>query len=190
MQAKVAFEIGPGQPFFVQARSVRHAPIEEYPVSYQILWTYTGKPDCWEPNETMDQAKPLPFNKDVQAYFIAKRDSNAHNHHQHDDWYRFTLIAPDEITVRLLTLPTDVQAGLGIYQPDGNRVRRIAATGASAPGQPLILEAGELPAGEYFLKASTTSFAGGMAVAEGDESQPPHFNSPYTFRVETGSGND
>jgi len=190
LQAKVAFEIGPGQQFFVNARSVRHAPIEEYPVSYQILWTYTGKPDCWEPNDSMDQAKPVPLDEEVQAYFIAKRDSNAHNHDQHDDWYRFTLAGPDVVIVRLLAVPSDVQAGLGIYQPDGNRVRQVAAKGASAPGQTIVLEAGEIPAGEYFLKASTASFAGGMAASEGDEPHPPHFGSPYIFRVETGSGSE
>lgn len=181
--ARLVFEVGPGQTVFLDAKSNRNAPVDEYPLSYQILWTYGSRVDCYEPNDTMEEAKAIPTDTDIEAYFLFKRGGDAHQLGEHSDWYRFQLDAPAEVTVRMLAVPSDTISSITLLDAEGNSLGLAHAQGVA--GGTYTLSPRSLAAGGYFIHAQTGSFASNKSVAVGvDATNPEHFDQTYVFRVE------
>ncbi len=185
----VVFEVAPGQTYDIEVSEWISAPIGDHPVSYQLSWTYTGKADCYEPNDGRNiwpdpqaSSKAIPLEQVIEAYGIAGHITNsiAPTHDNNYDWYDFTLAEPVEISLATLVVAADQRLRLRLFNEAHSEVM---ATPNPVLGGTVQTGPELLPAGTYYLEAAP--FERGLSAARpsAGEAIPDHFNTPYKLVV-------
>jgi hypothetical protein len=197
---KVAFESAPSQTFNI--RALLDSPAgNEFPISYLVTWGFSVKPDCYEPNDTSDEAATIMIGEEVEAYLLQSRGAVEHEPHEiveievegdvfeervevdeHVDWYAFTLAAPSALTVDIFQVPTDVQTRVSLHNATANAIPGAAwlQPDGETSGS-LVLP--QLPAGDYFLSVTADKFDDGSEFSTDDAPLPDHFTTPYRFQI-------
>lgn len=188
-QVVVVFEVAPGQTYDIEVSEWLPAPIEDHPVPYQLSWTFTGKADCYEPNDGRDiwpdpqsSSKAIPLETVIEAFslagyitnFIVSTDDNNY------DWYDFTLAAPTEISIATLRVPADQRLKLRLFDEAQSVVMESPnpVLGGTVQTGPELLAAGT-----YYLEAAPFDRGASVARPSAGEAVPDHFNAPYKLVV-------
>ena len=174
------FEVAPGQSYHVLVTQFFKAPAELYPLSYDGGWTYESRVDCYEPNDSFEQAKAIPTGEVIEAfgiaghkdYFIRNRDP------QTLDWYRFTLTKPQQVEIEFLQVADNQQVNLRLL--DG--AEQVVLSESAPEGQIFTQDAGVLDAGTWYLEVHPVPDARKALLLSGD-AIPDHFDTPYQFRL-------
>ena len=181
-RTEVAFETGPAQTFDVDIKAVNSPAASRFPIEYTLTYSFTPRLDCHEPNDVSSDAAVIQVDEDIDAYFLQKRGSTNHNEDEHDDWYKFTLPTSSPLTLELISLPPDTAIKFSLHDANLNELDTWRQTQGVTSGTLMIPM---LSAGEYFLSATSGGFAEGGTWASADPPQvePPHFATPYQFRL-------
>lgn len=174
----LSFEVAGGQSIEIHAISDRNATADQYPLAYTITWKYTGRADCYEPNETREEAKLVPLNVELEAFALDNRKTNYHVAAEHFDWYRFELKEPKKVVFELLSVPSDV--AISIHTSDATK-KALPGSIAQPMGQPHAANMGDLPPGVYFVHVEIADLSAPIGAYQ--QAAPDHFATPYKFRV-------
>lgn len=152
-----------------------------FPLEYTMSWSYTPTEDCYEPNNTFQQAKFIPKNETLEAYgisgyvtnYVSSGDENTY------DWYKFTTTTESRLRFTLESCASDLTVWCKILNSDGSFVNGPPTT---ISGNTFYVESnGYVPAGTYYVQLE---LAGDVAVDLNTRSIPEFWTTPYEFRVE------
>jgi hypothetical protein len=189
---EAVFEVAPGRSYQLTLRGLNAAGASiTYPQPFTASWSFTSRVDCYEPNDTFDDAKAIPMERAIQATFIAGfRDSNSIPATSEPtlDFYRFELHEATPVRITLSDVADEVRPRLVVYGEGGGQV----GSGALAPaaGQNAVYEsAGALSAGWYRVRVdvglSPSDFRRSSLTSNTDTKAPTHFQQNYTLVVES-----
>jgi hypothetical protein len=182
-KTEVSFEAGPTQTFEINITASDSPSASEFPIEYALTYSFSPRLDCHEPNDVYSDAAVIQVDEDIDAYFLQKRGSNGHNEDEHADWYKFTLPTSSPLTLELISLPPDTAMSFTLHDaavnplPDPWKQNEGVTSGTKMIPM--------LSAGEYFLSVTAGTFGEGGTWANTDPPQvePPHFATPYQFRL-------
>lgn len=187
----VVFEVAPDQIYQIEATEFLNAPIEDHPVSYELSWDFTGRADCYEPNNGRDiwpdpqsSSKEIPIDTVIEAYSLAGYVNNSITSVDDNnyDWYDFTLSEATEIWIGTVKSPADQKIKLRLFNDAQSNLLETPNPdlGGTTQAGPRLL-----PAGTYYLE--TAPFDRGASVARPlhGEPIPDHFGSTYQLIVST-----
>jgi len=188
-QITVVFEVAPSETYDIEVTEWINAPIEDHPVSYQLSWVFTGKADCYEPNDGRDiwpdpqsSSKAIPLEQVIEAYSLAGHITNSivTTHDNNYDWYDFTLAAPAEISLATLKVPADQRFKLRLF----NEAQSVVMASPNPVLGGTVQTGPELLAsGTYYLEATPIERGASSARPSGGEPIPDHFNTSYKLVV-------
>jgi len=189
----VVFEVAASQTYWLEVFEFLPAPIDDHPWPYQLSWSFTSRPDCYEPNNGTPNSWPapeataraIPLELVIEATSIAGHleagiaGGDAHNF----DWYKFTLPSPTEISMGTLRVPSDQRIKLTLR--DGTGLAKMATGNPDLGG---LVQAGPtlLQAGTYYLEVYPFVRGLGYVRPSLGESIPSHFDQPYQLVVTAG----
>ena len=112
--------------------------------------------DCYEPNQTIAEAKLLPLNiENVEAYMVgAYRGGNYVDYPGLDDWYRLEVPSAGQLTVDLTQSPSHTRIRLWLFNEAEEQV--TTASGDQVGALTSLTHA--LEPGVYFLWAEAAQF--------------------------------
>ena len=176
------FEVAPGQSYHVLVTQFIKAKEELYPLAYAGAWTFHSRVDCYEPNNTVDEAKIIPFNKMIEAYGIAgyKKYYIRNRDPETLDWYRFELTENTNVSIELLQVASNQQMNMRLLNND----RKVVFSVSAKKGELLSHKAGMLTPGTYYLEMHPIPDSRKANLLLG-QSIPDHFDTPYRFMVKT-----
>ncbi|MEN8163222.1 MAG: hypothetical protein ABFS37_03755 [Acidobacteriota bacterium] len=185
----VVFEVAPSQTYQVEVTEFLNAPVDDHPVPYQLSWSYTGRADCYEPNDGRDiwpdpqsSAKEIPLETVIEAYALAGHIDNyvIVTDDNNYDWYDFTLNAPTEISVGTLQVPSDQKMRLRVFNEAGSMVMATdnPDLGGTVQAGPTLLAEGT-----YYLEAAPFDRGSSAVRPTAGQAIPDHFNTPYQLVV-------
>ena len=174
------FEVAPGQSYHVLVTQFFKAPTEMYPLAYKGTWTYHSRVDCFEPNNSPDEAKSIPLNEEIEAfgiagykkYYIRNRDPEAL------DWYRFELKEEEKLKIELTQVASNQQMNIRLLGENQSVIFSISAE----QGKLITHNTGNLSPGMYYLEMHPIPDKRRAYLLSGD-SIPDHFDTPYKFIV-------
>ena len=187
---KVAFSAHPGIAYDVMARPFYNASPswDVYPESYKISWEYVGIMDCYEPNDSFDEAKFIPKDEVIEAY--ANKNNEGYGiQEEQDDYYKVVLFQPARLQVQLLQSPSDDFIDLDVYRESGGEIVTTLTPISGMPGDKedgalyLKTTKATLDAGTYYVRARTFMNGGKTADLNLEEPLPDTWTTPYTFTV-------
>ena len=182
------FEYFPGTTYQLEVYPFFNAL--SYPVGYSLSWTFTPLVDCFEPNNTIEDASKILLNTEYEAsnisgyidYNIAAFDDNTY------DWYRIETCEEHLMTIELSNVPDNVR--LSSRWMDEDKLV-LYSTGPVYEGAETDFNRGRssrnqmnkiLPAGIYYIEIHA-DFIEERAVAD-DDPLPEHFTAqPYKIKV-------
>lgn len=184
---QVAFLAHPGISYDVRVNPSNGTAL--FPLDYTMSWSYTPAEDCFEPNNTLQQAKFVPKDETHEAYgisgyvtnYVSSGDENTY------DWYKVTTLTEGKIRFTLESCPSDLWVSCSLRQSSGAQINgqytTIAGnTNINQPGSTYYYESnGEWPAGTYYV---SLQMSGAHAVDLNTGSIPMFWSTPYEFKVE------
>ncbi|MBB6681292.1 hypothetical protein H4O20_07535 [Aequorivita sp. 609] len=185
----------PGTLFSGETTDCENAPSDQYPWQYTVSWSYESIIDCYEPNNSFEQAKAVPKNETISASGVAGHTNGGLGIYDPStyDWYKITLNEATKLRLTLNECPSDIHMHFRIFQKNNNggvstiSVDSEAISGElHAPGSTYYIQSRNiLQPGEYLLEGHRLVGQGVPSVVADDELNPEHWSSPYTFVVTT-----
>ena len=185
------FEAAPGESYTLTAAQFGGLRPDEYPVDYTMTWTFASKVDCYEPNNDHPDAKRVPLNTELSAYYLGSMRDERQAMDGYGDWYSFTLTEQSNVSVTFTsTSPGDVsRLRLDIFDPSRNGFPPPGFQVTLGPDAAAVLDMGmlmtpptvELDPGTYLVQVSSGS--GPVHTMGPDEDTPKHFIHEYKFQV-------
>lgn len=173
------FEARAGGDYEFTGDQASSGPTRIYPVEFTASWSFSSLVDCYEPNDTPEDAREISLGVDVEAYAIAGYTRNGQSNEAYDDWYGVRLDAPGVLEAELVQPPGDHGMGLRIYEAGSTQAEASALQ--PEPGARFSVSTdGQVPAGRYLVQVRVVSAADGAARAT---DIPAHFQQPYTLRA-------
>ena len=157
---------------------------EDYPVAYTLELTWVPTPDCWEDNDSADEAARMPANMEHEAW-LSGAISDDTLRDVDEDWYVVEL--PDgatEVAVTLGFAEDGIVPSVEIYADAGDTL--LTSVSAYEPdGETLEVET---PATDKVwvrvLDRFGVEYAYGEPFDPSGTERPSHFDEPYTLRVD------
>ena len=189
---KVSFLAHPGISYDVEAEYTSYINVN-HPVNYTLEWTFTGRMDCYEPNDYMSEAKSIPKNQTIEAYAITgyTKNSNVSGDPQTFDYYKVQIFEPSKIKMELLQVPSTVNLNVKIFTLDGTQIiadRELISGGDTHnDGAKYSSTTNKvLNPGTYIISVEV----GGSRKTKinyyiNNETIPEHWTKPYKFKVNT-----
>ena len=176
----VAFAAAPGESYDLVA--VQFLRADSFPAPVNASWQFTSLVDCWEPNDTREEASRFLLGESVEAYFFAGyTDGRAPQDGDLDDWY----------VVRLEEEASSVDFTVGSLPPNKSNRFRVYREGEGSPEGSVLTEDGldfvtvtvaPAPAGDYFLHLA--EFLVYDATVPKDEPLVESWTDTYTIEVQ------
>ena len=175
----IDFAVAPGQGYQINLRQWDSLPAEQYPAAYELRWRYISLVDCFEPNDTREQAREIVLGLPLEAYLHAGYTSNQFPVEAYDDWYAVDLAEAGAIAAELVDAPgPTLRTEILITDAAGTQ---LGLDGSDAGGDAYTVTTGELEPGRYFVRVGV--WAGQpMAIAD-QEPTPASWSTPYTLVV-------
>ncbi len=176
------FEVAPGQGYASEVRAFVNAPVDQHPWPWTWSWTFHSRVDCYEPNDTIADAKAIPLDTSVEAYLIAGHVTNgiAGNDPRTYDWYRFELEEETAVTLHVLQIPSNTRWSSRLMTAEG---RQVGGAIRAPRGETVSGDLGTLSAGTWYLEIHPSPDLR-HAVPSSGHAVPEHFNVPYVFELE------
>ncbi len=155
----------------------------EYPFDAAIDWTLTPIPDCWEPNNTMDDASEIALGHPITGYINAGQRSGdeALENDEWLDWYRFEVSEPGGLVLDMTQVPGDGLVRARFFDADGNQVGGILE-----PNDPesTFTDRVEVDAAETYWLEINPFIRPVREVGDLDDALiPPSWTTPYVFEL-------
>ncbi len=166
----------PGATYELEVAPFFNAPPDAHPVSYELTYSFEGLDDCYEANDTVEEASTIGINEEVDAVFAAGLFDNSSGNAL--DHYRFTVVDEQDLRFRLLDDVATVGCTLTVFDDGG-----VVASGGGLETGLYDIDLAGLPSGDYVLELRLGSAAPEQRAAQG-EADPAHWTDRYRFVVE------
>lgn len=104
----IAFFAAPGVAYLLEGRQQGNANPDEYPFDWGLSWSAVPIPDCWEPNNSMEDASEIAIGHSISGYINAGQvDGNPVPPEAWLDFYRFEVEEAGVLTVDMTQVPGD-----------------------------------------------------------------------------------
>lgn len=183
----------PGTLFSGETTDCENAPSDQYPWPYNVSWSYTSIIDCYEPNNSFEEAKAVPKNQSISALGAAGHTEGGLGVYDPStyDWYKLTITEPTKIRATLNQCPGDIHMHFRFFKENNNGgISNISVTTeqisgeAHDPGSTYYIQSNAvLDPGTYLLEAHRLLAQGVPSVVADEEPNPEHWGTPYTFMV-------
>lgn len=182
-----SFIAHPGISYDVEAHYSSYVIADNPPITYSLSYSFSGKMDCYEPNDVISESKRIPKDQIIEAYALTGYINNyvVTNEPQNYDYYKVRLETSAKIKVELLEVPSSVNIGVSIVNLDesGIVVNREEISGTVSEDGAIYNTTTNsvLSAGYYVVRV----YIGGTrkTAINDDEATPEHWNMPYKFKV-------
>ena len=176
----VAFAAAPGGSY--QIVGVQNLDGQNHPIPVTASWSFTSLVDCWEPNDTRDEASRFLLGETVEAYFFAGFSGpRAPQDGELDDWYVVRLEeAASSAEFLVESLPANKSNRFQVYYEDEERPAGSVLTEAGSDA--VSVTVAPAAAGDYYLRLS--EFLVPDAVAARDQPLPDNWSDTYLVEVE------
>jgi|GEM_PF-2018453 len=186
-ERKVSFLAYPGVAYNIEAHYSSYIVSPNPVVNYDINWSFSGKMDCYEPNDIISESKRIPKNQIIEAYALTGYINNSviANEAQNNDYYKVQLETAKKLKVELLQVPSSVNLSVKILRMDESQVgtsyEEISGVVSEDGAIYNTTTDSVLPAGNYIVRI----YIGGTrtTVINDEEATPEHWNMPYKFKV-------
>jgi hypothetical protein len=138
----------------------------------EVSWSLSSVVDCWEPNDTPSEARPIGLGQVVEAYLFAGYTANEWpSYEAHEDWYE-------------LEVPEDRTVTLGLASPVATSIQVLASDDSFVYDDFLVEDplaaSVELPAGTYRVKV----FPFVSPIYNDFDGTAPNWTEPYVLTIE------
>ena len=188
------FEAAANQSYKVSVNRWTSDDFTKYPLNYKLSWSFSSKVDCYEPNNTQEQAAKISLDSTIEAFFIAgvMDDDYVVYEEGYFDWYEITLDKPTNLTFDLLQTPADLRMVVEVYDEPGHKVwfggsnaTSFSTADAGSDGALMKANLGIYPAGTYYVRVDSYTGLEYKVEHYPQKSIPDHFDTPYKFRITT-----
>ncbi|WP_204345757.1 hypothetical protein [Psychroserpens algicola] len=184
---QVAFLAHPGISYNVRV-NIGQGSVSSYPLEYSMNWTYVPAEDCFEPNNSRQEAKSVPKGESLEAYGIAGYISNYVSSGDENtyDYYKIVTQTEGKIRFALDSCPADLWISCALRnfsgaQINGQYTTIIGDANTHQPGTTYYYESNSIhPAGTYYVQLQMN---GATVVDLNTDSIPEYWNTPYMFTV-------
>lgn len=182
-----SFIAHPGVSYDVDAHYSSYVIVDNPPITYNLSYSFSGKMDCYEPNDVISESKRIPKNQVIEAYALTGYINNSvvTNEPQNFDYYKVRLETTAKLKVELLQVPSSVNLGIAILNLDESGIgasrEEISGTVSEDGAIYNTTTNSALPSGNYVVRV----YIGGTkkTVINDGEATPEHWNMPYKFKV-------
>ena len=110
----------PGASYLIEG--VQQASAPEYPVSWNLEWEAHPIPDCWEPNNSPEEASVIALDHPVSGYVNAALTADAVVLDDFYDYYEVQLESAGTLEVRMTAVPDDALIRVSVFDEAGESV--------------------------------------------------------------------
>ncbi|NGX84788.1 hypothetical protein [Aequorivita sp. KMM 9714] len=189
-ERKTSFLVHPGVSYDVDAIYSSYINVN-HAVNYTIEYTFTGRMDCWEPNDFIEDAKAIPKNESIEAYAITgyKFNYNDSGSPQTHDYYKVQVFEPAKLQMELLQVPTSIKLRVNMLKSDGVVLGvqyDVISGDVNGDGGKFYTTTNQvLQPGIYILKVEIAGSRKTVINQWNNETIPDHWDTPYKFKVTT-----
>lgn len=160
------------------------------PDDFSVKWEYQGFMDCYEPNNSFEQAKQIPLNKTIEALANINNKRNMDGAlDDYEDYYKIVLHEPTQLKFDLLESPADMFLEMKLYDANKDQLNLAEEvtykTGDySTEGSLYYKVTKVLQPGIYYVDIYSwdTTFKSHVDFDSGGQI-PDSWNTPYKFKV-------
>lgn len=178
-EVAVAVAVGADVTLDVFYEDGAYRPEIAYPYPVRMEWSWEQRDDCYEPNDTPEQAKHVPLDTDLSAWMFMSVGDDYPG--PEVDFYRFTLEEPARVRVAF-SGPDSLAPALDLWSPSNDPEVDFPDHILIGEDGQAVLETPELAAGTWWLRAQPFVSESAWDVPEAPAE--PHLWEPYTLRVE------
>ena len=190
----VLFEAAANQSYKLAVKRWTSDDPTKYPLNYNLTWSFSSKMDCYEPNNTIEQAAKISLDSTIEAFIIAgvMHDNYVVENDDRFDWYEITLDKDTNLTFDLLQVPNDLRMAIKVYNESGSQVwfggsnaTSFSYARADSDGALMNANLGIYSAGTYYIRVDSYSSLEYEVDHYPKDTIPDHFDTPYKFRITT-----
>lgn len=185
---KVAFLAHPGVSYDVTVNPFINGG--NFPETYTINWEYVGLMDCFELNDTFEQAKFIPKNETLEAFANAGYKVMGSSETSFD-WYKVRINEPAKIKVEVQQCPSDEFMRMRIFREDHSELTTTTtdifgnSTNHTAGTLYYKVTNSTLDPGIYYIRFDGTKTGNRQIDYNAEETMPDVWTTPYKFQVTT-----
>jgi len=112
-QRIVAISAQPGLSYDVKVKPYING--NTFPEDYTLTWEYHGIMDCYEANDTFNQAKFIPKNTIIEAFANRNNEGSINIQEKFKDYYKVVLTERGKIQIALEQSPSDNFVDINLY---------------------------------------------------------------------------
>lgn len=152
----MAFAAVPGLSYRFEARQSASADADEYPLSWSLSWNEVIIPDCWEPNDTVDDAKLIAFDVPIRGYEITGLSTGGvFPDETLNDFYAIDVPSAGEVFLDMNQVPGDALLRVRFHDGEGE-VISSPGTGVADPSETFSQAIEFDEAGRYYVNVRPT----------------------------------
>lgn len=189
-ERKTSFLVHPGVSYDVDAIYTSYVNVN-HPVNYTIEYSFTGRMDCYEPNDYIEEAKAIPKDQSIEAYAITgyKYNYNDSGSPQTHDYYKVQVFHPAKLQMKLLQVPSSIKLRINMLKPDGVVLGvsyEVISGDVNQDGGKFYTTTNRvLEPGVYIIKVEVAGSRKTVINQWNNETIPDHWDTPYKFKVST-----
>lgn len=189
MVKEAYFTVYPGMKYSMEASPFFDAPTNDYPVDYTITWEFISKVDCFEQNDSIEDAKKILLGDTIEAYAIAGYIDYVvrAGDPQTFDWYKVEVGENGILEAEVLVVPTDMTIKIALYNEDGTNIWSDFEwlSPGSVIGNGRLSKTttkDTLSPGTYYIELHA-DFVQSRKLDADNEPLPDHFNQKYMIKT-------
>lgn len=155
------------------------------PDPFEIVMIYSGLMDCYESNNSFNEAKFIPKDRTIEALANVNSITDSDGHFiEYDDYYKFVVEKSSKIKFELLNSPSDMFLVARIYNEAKDYI--LPDQTVSNPGNSSLYHfiTDALAPGTYYLRIFPNDvYSKNVIDNDAGEIPYPSWSIPYNFRV-------
>ncbi len=176
------FAVAPGQQYEFTFTQGINADPANYPVDFTFAWSYVGVDDCYEQNDTPEDAKQVPVGTTIEAYAMAGYTANVILSAEYIDWYKVVIEREASVEAEMTVPPGGYDAlhrmRIRFWNEEGST--ELANNGGNGGGE-VFTTAYDFEPGTYLMSVEVANGEG--ATWSYDQPVPTHWSTPYNVEL-------
>lgn len=178
----IAFLAAPGTSYRLEGRQQGNANPDEYPFGWTLSWSAVPIPDCWEPNDSMDDAAEIVLGESISGYINAGQvDADPVPQEGWLDYYRFEVDEPGTLTVDMKQVPGDGLVRARVFDAAGEPVGSLDHPSDENELFAHVLDLDD--PGTYFLEVHPFLRPTLSVADDSEDGIPSSWTTPYIFEL-------
>lgn len=180
----MSFSAVANQPFRLVAEQRASANPDEYPVSWSMSWEEVIIPDCWEPNDTPQDAKLIPFDEMIRGYGnLGLQEGNEFNQEQRSDYFAIDIPSAGDLLLDMTQVPGDGLLRMNLTNEAGEAIGGFAGAEDNDETSPFSALTTVDEAGRYYVEVHMFLTPQTQVPDDSNDGLPRSWTTPYQFEL-------